>query len=331
MMRGAPAPAGLAGGTVADVLRALTPSVGAALVTPAAWWHLLETGAALPLSSGGGIECHLDCPDRADLAVRYLGTELATAASLLGTVTGAAELGQRWRAAPPSPAGARMLWLEFDVQAGIAPVPSVFAGPGYPPAGKPACVPDVAEWTAMIDALWPAAPTEAAGRVSQLLRALPVEAWIGYLGVMRGRELRATVSGMTPGDVPRLLQRLRWPGDPGILAGVLDIARRLCARLTLGLELTGGTGARIGVELGLLGADGWPRLIDAVAGLLPLTDAAIAALLDWPGESAENADWPASLRRQAVRIVRRLNHLKFGFDGVAPAQVKAYLYYGLLA
>ena len=200
--------------TVADALRAVLPQVAATLVTPPAWGRLVACAEALPLSSGGGIECHLDQPRRADLAVRYTAAELPRLAALPGVQPELAGLGDYWRPRGRATVGARMVWLEFDVQADHAPVLSVFAGPGYPPGGKPPETPDLAEWAVVLKAMWPATPPEAADRVAWLQRALPAEAWIGYLGVMRGDALRATVSGVAPYDVAALLHRLDWPGDP---------------------------------------------------------------------------------------------------------------------
>ena len=308
------------GGSVADVLGAVSASVPATLVTPQAWQRLVTAAQALPLSGGGGLECYPGCADRAGLGVRYQGTELSRLASFGGISTGVAMLARYLSN------GAHRMWVELDVRADLVPAMSVFAGPGNPPGGRPVRLPEMAEWDVVIDTLWPAAPPEASEGVAWLLRALPHDAWIGYLGVMRRRDLRATVSGVVPHDVPGLLQRLRWPGDPAVVAGVVDIAHRSGARLTLGFDLTYGLGPKLGVELAVLSADGWPGLLADAAKRLKLAEGAVGPLLGWAGDNLEEARW-----RDETRIVRRLNHLTFGFDGVHPPQVKVCLYYGLVA
>ena len=110
---------------------------------------------------------------------------------------------------------------------------------------------------------------------------------------------------------------------------MLDLAYRAGARLTLGLDLTDGIGSRLGIELGLLGADGWPRLLDAAAGLSAMAVFDVGALLGWAGESVASPGWPDRVRGIDMRIIRRINHLKFGFGSELHPQVKAYLYYGL--
>ncbi len=292
-----------------DVLERLTPP---GLVAPAAWTRLLHAATSLPPSTGGGIECHLTDPDRADLAVRYFDGELQAVAEAATTaqLAGFARL-----AAAPGRAGRRIGWLELDVPAQGAPLVSVFAGPGYPPGGAPANLPDVAEWDAILSALWPAAPAAVAAHLRRLLAALPAGAWMGYLGFMRGRDLRATISGVAAEAVPALLVRIGWPGDPARIAPVLDAARHLRSRLTLGLAVGETIEAPFGIELGLDEHADRDALLQAAATLAPLPAASAAALRAWEGDDG--------------KIVRRLNHLKFGFTGAAVPVLKAYLYYGL--
>jgi hypothetical protein len=146
------------------------------------------------------------------------------------------------------------------------------------------------------------------------------------------RELRATVSGLTAEAIPSLLQRLDWPGETSALRQVLDVARWHGRRITLGLDLTGGVvGPSLGIELSPFGPDGWEQLLGAAALLTPIGNGAHAALLAWPGESVADVGWPSRLREDAGRIVRRLNHLKFGVDRAGSIRLKAYLYFGLVA
>ena len=98
-----------------------------------------------------------------------------------------------------------MLWVELDLRAGGLPVPSIFVGPGNPPRGAPANLPDNDEWQAIVNLLRPGVPARA---VERLLGVLPRGAWVGYIGIMRGRELRATVSGLIPDEVRPLLHRI---------------------------------------------------------------------------------------------------------------------------
>jgi hypothetical protein len=254
----------------------------------------------MPPGTGGILECRVEDPDRIDLAVRYLHEELAEAAP-----EPLRPLSRLWRAAPPP--GQRVVWLELDLPAGSTPVASVFAGPG---GLAPAMPPDCAEWQAILAALAADAPPEPVWR---LLDCLPEGAWIGYLGWMRGRTLRATVWGLAPDAVPPLLHLLAWPGDRAALDLRLDLARHAAARLTLALDLAGAADPAWGIELSPSRAEGWPALLTAAA----LPAAWEAALLAWPGVST-TAD--------GARLARRLNHVKFGPAGPP----KAYLYYGLL-
>jgi len=293
------------------VLERLTPP---GLVAPAAWQRLLHAADSLPPSSGGGIECHLTDPDRADLAVRYLEEELpaVTQAAATAPLSGFARL----RAAATGHTGRRIAWLELDVPVAGAPVASVFAGPGYPPGGAPPAPPDSAEWDSILRSLWPAAPDATRAESRRLLACLPAGAWMGYLGLMRGGELRATISGVQPAAVPAFLARIGWPGDAARIAPTLEVALRSRCRLTLGLAVSDRIEAPLGIELGLDGADGWDALLAAAAALAPLPPAAAAALRAWGGQDGG--------------VVRRLNHLKLGFKGAAPPSLKAYLYYGLV-
>ena len=319
--------------TVGDALRALTDAINPVLITPSAWQRLVDTGNRIPLSSGGGIECRPADPDCADLAVRFLSTEVGTDGLLDPPldVAGAANavvagVVRRWRtegSAKPT----RVLWVELDLRAGGLPVPSIFVGPGNPPRGAPANLPDNDEWQAIVNLLRPGVPARA---VERLLGVLPRGAWVGYIGIMRGRELRATVSGLTPDEVRPLLHRLAWPGEARVIESILSVARAHTARITLGLDLTEGIGRALGLELAPFGPDGWEGLLQGTASLAPLSDSARVALLAWPGESAGDVSWTTPLRAQAGRIVRRLNHLKFGTNGDSCPSLKAYLYFGLI-
>ena len=220
-----------------------------------------------------------------------------------------------------------MLWLELDLPGGTAPRPSVFAGPGNPPQGRPAAGPDDDEWDAVVALL---KPGQSAASLTQLRSALPASAWIGYVGAMRGVELRATVSGLTPEQIPVLLHRIAWRGDEDGLAAVLALARTHGPRITLGFNLTEGIGPALGIELGPFAPDCWEGLLHAAAEIAPLSDAARTALLAWPGYTVADASWPKGLRTQGGSIVRRLNHLKFGIGDGGPSRLKAYLYFGLL-
>lgn len=319
---------------VGDALRVLSCAAKSFLVAPSAWQRLVETGDRIPLTSGGGIECRPDDPDRADFAVRFMSTEAATEALLDSPLAAAGEagpglagLGRHWLREAGRPSGPRMLWLELDLQPGSPPTPSVFAGPGNPPRGRPAGLPDDDEWAAIISLLRPGPPVSGAAR---LFSVLPRGAWVGYIGIMRGRELRATVSGLKPEEVPDLLRRLAWSGELAALDPVLGVAREHSARITLGLDLNDGIGRALGVELTPFGPDCWEELLDAAATVTPISSLARGALLAWPGENIADANWPDRLRSRAARIVRRLNHLKFGVDGAGRPRLKAYLYFGLI-
>jgi hypothetical protein len=317
--------------TIGDALGAVAGSIGSAIVTSAAQERLLEVGDKIPLSSGAGIECPLNDPDRADLAVRFLSTEPATDAlsdtPLLidgDAAAAVAGMARRWCGDASRASGARIMWLELDLPAGSTPIPSVFVGPGNPPRGAPVDRPTDDEWAAVVDLLCPRQP---AWMVEKLCAALPSGAWIGYVGVMRGRELRATVSGLSAADIPPLLDRINWPGETSALAPILAMAHTHGPRITLGLDLTEGIGPALGIEVSPLDPDGWGALLEAVAVLTPISKAAHNALLAWQGLSVANDQWPDRLRTQAGCIVRRLNHLKCSLN---PVCLKAYLYFGLV-
>jgi hypothetical protein len=318
-------------GSVGDALRVVADALRPALLAPTARQRLLEVGDRIPLSSGGGIECRVDDPDRADLAVRFFRTELAIdaltrAPLVIANKAGAAVAGlaRGWymdRRLAPS---ARILWLELDLPDRAAPTPSIFVGPGNPPRGAPVDQPTNDEWATIVDLL---CPGQSASVVAKLRSALPDGAWIGYLGMMRGHELRATISGLSAADIPSLLHRITWPGEIVALNPILAMVQAHSPRITLGLDLTKGIGPALGIEVSPINADDWEALLDAAAILTPISQVVHNAVLAWRGLSIANDHWPDRLRDQARSIVRRLNHLKFSLN---PLRLKAYLYFGLV-
>ncbi len=304
-------------GRTADALRAVGAALPPGLIDAAAWRRLLAAADDLPLTSGGGIECRLDDPSRADLAVRFrsdLPAELAQMDAAC-RVPGLRNLLQG--------GGLRLLWLELDLQDGAPPVASVFAGPGNPPFGAPADPPGAAEWRAIALHLWAGAGQ---APLDALRAGLPDGAWIAYLGLLRGQERRAVVAGLASAQIPPLLDRLGWPGDRHALAPLLACARQHSARIALGLDLTHGIGADLGIELAPFAPDCWDALLAAPA--LDVPSGWCRALTLWPGEVAAEPDRPAALGGRA--IIRRLNHLKLTLRSGCPARPKIYLYYGLL-
>jgi hypothetical protein len=283
----------------------VAPALPPGLITAAAWRRVLAQADAQPLTSGGGIECHLADPGRADLALRFR-SDLPAERARMDAAVGLPGMADLFRGP-----GLRLVWLELDLPELGAPVASVFAGPGTPPFGAPADPPDDAEWEAIAGLLWAGAEQAA---FDGLRAALPEGAWIAYLGLLRGRERRAVLAGATPDNIPRLLDRLGWPGDRAALAPVLDCARRHTARISLGLDLTGGVGSALGVELAPFGPDCWDSL---------LGDPALGVSAAWREALAV---WPGAL--PARGIVRRLNHLKLTVRPGALAGRKIYLYVG---
>jgi hypothetical protein len=318
-------------GIMGDALRAVAGALDPALLASTAQQRLFEAGDRIPLSSGGGIECRVDDPDRVDLAVRFFRTELPIDAlthapplitsKVEAMVTG---LVRGWYMDPRLAPSARILWLELDLPARAAPIPSIFVGPGNPPRGAPIDQPTNDEWATIVDLL---CPGQSVSMVAKLHSALPDGAWIGYLGVMRGCELRATISGLSAVDIPSLLHRITWPGEIRALKSILAMAHTHSLRITLGLDLTKGIGPALGIEVSPINPDGWEALLEAAAVLTPISQAAHNALLAWWGLSIANDQWSDRLREQARSIVRRLNHLKFSLN---PLRLKAYLYFGLV-
>jgi hypothetical protein len=244
---GSAVPAAARVGRTGDALRAVGPALPPGLIDAAAWRRLLAAADEVPLTTGGGIECRLDDPGRADLAVRFR-SDVAAEWAQMDAAAGLSGLGGLLHGR-----SLRLLWLERDVVEDAAAVPSVFAGPGNPPFGAPADPPDEAEWCAIVAQLWAGTGYAA---LQRLAAALPDGAWVAYLGLLRGRERRAVVAGLAPAEIIPLLDRLGWPGGRAALAPVLECARRHTARIALGVDLTDGIGAghRTGaVRAGLLG------------------------------------------------------------------------------
>ena len=201
----------------------------------------------MPLVSGFGIECSPPATDRADLAIRLLQGEPATRAVLRGEPIAwagpAAEalqrLARRWWGAsrPDAPPGSRILWLERDLAESVTGT-SLFAGPGNPPDGPPAGMPDAAEWAAIAAALSPQDVSGiVAASVEWLRQTLPSHAWLGYVGIMRDERVRATISGLSADEIPDLLLALGWPGSPATLDHGLAAGRRLAGGITVALDI----------------------------------------------------------------------------------------------
>lgn len=331
-----------------DVIRAVAPALDRALVSEQALAGLTAAGDLLPLTTGGGFECHLGQPDRVDLAVRFM-TEDGGREALQGALArpagplsgpewgGIRQLVQAWTA-PGHPAYSRVrnLWLEWDLGTTRARLPGVFFDVAPGPGGIDGEV-DLA--LALAGALkGRALPPEVWERMAACCRGLPTHAWLRYVGVMLGREgdgIRLALYGLRPQDLTQYLEAAGWPGEPAVVDEAAALAATAHPSLVVGLDVSESVGPALGVEFALHGPTGtraaWQHLLERVLARTRCPEELGPALLRWPGMSrATDPAWPEALGRAWQRAVRRLNHVKVVWRGAEPPRVKVYLYYGLL-
>lgn len=337
----------------ADCLQAAGIHTRCGWLSPAARDRVQKLAALLPAVAGGGIECHLADPARADIAIRLSAKDggrdalldrhpslrFAPALTRTEVWTRLQQLGERWaRRDTPLAARLQALWLEFDLPAAdLLPVPSVFLGIDPVAAALPRdlswlsnaarslCGPDLAEGLqAGLQA--PLLAAAATGRLT----------FVGLMLARRTASIRVVLGDLKLGQLVEQAEALGWPGERAGLEGLL---REICpddARLALHLDLSTETGPNLGVELALPGhprhSPSWARLLRGLIAERACLPQAASALCDWPGlSSIEGEDCQPVRDRAPGGIVRRINHLKVQVHPTRPPLAKAYLYCGLLA
>ncbi len=322
------------------------------LIAPAALARVMALGATLPALPGGGLECHLTDRERVDAAVRLLPDDggrdallgrhetLRFAPALLSYPQWPRlrALGERWVASgTPENRELTSLWLEFDLPAaGSVSVPSLFIGCRPLPSQERPEPGWIAESAALL-----AGPQGAAAVRAGLQRwnaRAPAGAQLAFVGLMLSRQekgVRLVHKGLDIDTLYGQVMALGWCGDG---EAMLQALRQLVpeqAALALHCDFSPDLGPRIGVEIALPGhpryTPGWQQLLQGLVGHGVCTEAAAAALTQWPGLTAAGDEaWRGRPFAPPRGIVRRINHIKLTFEPEQPIQAKAYLYCGLL-
>lgn len=310
---------------------------------PDALAPLLARAASIPLDLTRliGLETHLGAGGGADLLVMLAPADVLRRlreadGSLVERLGGGAELEALLAAlaSPGAPLHDRLgdAWLEYDVAAGNARSPSLFAGPATPA--------DAGDVVVLLGG--PRVPRAVERGLRRLAGSLGPHEIVQQVGVMLARPgapvrcvLRSPAGGRPPGADG--LVRAGWKGDPARLAGALERYGRLVRHhsLAVGFEQDGALSDAVGVELH------FPALDDARAVLERLVEdelaTAVAAerALAWHGHDLDpdGAACPSDLRaaveliggRTAAAIVRRVHHVKLGLVPGRPLAAKAYL------
>lgn len=187
------------------------------------------------------------------------------------------------------------------------------------------------------------------GSVAQMLYdcvdRLPPQAEVFQLGCMSARAdgpLRICVAGLAPGQIASYLSDIRWAGDVGEVAALVDGLVRFVDRIDLALDVSGQVGPRIGLECPFL-PRGTPHFVpqwQAFLGYLVenglCSDTKRDALISYPGLSHERAEperWPRPLldlsafmgSTRVSTVTRALHHGKISLQDGRPTEAKAYL------
>jgi hypothetical protein len=182
----------------------------------------------------------------------------------------------------------------------------------------------------------------AGSHVADLLRAIPTELSISYIGFMlgRGNAVRLNLRGIRPEELAGVLSDLDWPGDSGRATAVFAELVGLTGRVAVALDFAPAIQPTVGFEAALpdfpASEPRWRELFDRLCEDGLCTEEKREALENvgarlYPEEKGQ--DWPASWIVAAVMAPRiwvpwyerRLSHVKvsIGPDGAAGA--KAYI------
>ncbi|HYW14862.1 MAG TPA: prenyltransferase/squalene oxidase repeat-containing protein [Allosphingosinicella sp.] len=178
--------------------------------------------------------------------------------------------------------------------------------------------------------------------VLPLLRTIPAEISISYVGFMLGRggAVRLNLRAIRPDELAGILAGLDWPGDVGRAAELFNRLVGLTGHVTLALDFSPGIRPTIGFECVLphfpAGEPRWRDLFDWLCadGLCTQKKrAALEGLGAWLYPEEEGQDWPASWIVAAVRAPptfvpwyeRRLSHVKLSIGADGDVAAKAYV------
>ncbi len=305
-------------------LRALEGYLPPLLVGAGALGRLREVTGMLPaaLSESWYLECRLNGEERVDLIVR-VGPEGG------GMLAGDGRWGalREWCAEWADPESAlhrdvRRIWLEFDLEDGVA-VPGVFLEwRGEADAGR------------MAEALAPLGAEPAGLRGA--LGALPAGARVLYTGLFPSRgggAFRLCVAGLDRLGLLGYLRAAGWPGPLDELAALtaeMGEAREGAAlrdAALVHLDVGAGLHPRVGLEYvssrreQARGTVAERRFMEHLVERGLCGRERMDALLAWPGCTVERFGhqlWESV-------VFRRVNHVKLTVAAGTPLQAKAYL------
>lgn len=331
-----------------DYLKVFTPHAVPELVSADCMQRIQTTAALLHTVDGGGFECRLGVDDgHADFAVRLARRDLDTLPSLDAIPAAQREvwsrviaLSQAWRAdGSIIGAGATKLWLEYDIDDGQPPAPSVFVGLGKDPAQARACA--RASLELLVDA-----PRRSAAQawVERCFAALPASARVAFLGVLlprAGALVNLNFVALPNDGIAPLLDAVGWPGDARDIANFAAGLGRHCDRIALSLSFGEHVVGRIGLECFVdhpTPLPIWQRALDHFVDVGLCTPRKRAATLAWAGFSAVDRSRPDDSNLAKVTALfgdhviaaftRRINHLKLSYTPGGKLDLKAYFDFG---
>ncbi|HEY9737028.1 MAG TPA: hypothetical protein V6D06_12120 [Trichocoleus sp.] len=355
-----------------DMVSAIAPTIPTALIQPEALTEIAAVAQHLPLTLGTtvGFECPLSTPGKADFFLRVSGawgqSLLAGQPQMLPVLDQLSpeshllplEFAHLWQNAPwqsirqfarqwAEPTSqlhqvVEDIWLEFDIASGgdSMPLPSVFFG--VKPEG-----PSDLDWvsqTALPTLLGQSLQPQTEETLQCCLRAIPNTAELFQVGLLSGRTsteadvpaIRLYIRNLTLAEVRSLLHNVSWPGDPDLLAALLQRVSTGTRRFTLQLEIQATLSPVIAVECMFASRPEWHQVLDrlVVTGFCSRDRA--QALLDYPGyvrAKHQVAPFPALLKNWSTQLapyrecvlVKRLAYLKFTYQPGQPLLAKAYL------
>jgi hypothetical protein len=212
------------------------------------------------------------------------------------------------------------LWLEFDVQFPVIPVPNVLIGlRGSSEAVSIAqAATDLLLGNRIANSTWRSVET--------CFGAMPAGGHVFQIGVWLARPLdglRVCVHGIPIKQIPSYLSSIGWRGDGARLQKMLPCLDRLTHSVAIDLDLVQEVLPRLGIECLPVEArrpefdTRWKVLLDSLVADGLCTHSQQAALLSWPGYNHRRLIWPSV-------FVRGLNHVKLVLEPNGEVQAKAY-------
>jgi hypothetical protein len=232
-----------------------------------------------------------------------------------------------------------LLWFELDVKGQHPerelPVPGIFIG--FNPETTIHVV--VEAWgqilADVLTSLTGSPPGQTIRDSFELsVRSLPVGAFVQYIGLMLSRGggiVRFVIGNLSGAEMPRYLETVGWPGEPGALADTLEGLTTSSGRClhpgarTLQFDVGGDVLPRIGLEYALDRSVQVDRRVKETAFLQHLVERDLCApekrnaLLTLPGETV--APWGDICH---LGHVRQIHHVKVALELERPLEAKAY-------